>query len=321
VIAGTISTGDFVAFISYLGLITWPMMAMGWVVNLVQRGRASLDRIEHILETQPDVTDGADGGGAPPSDGDLNLADVSFWYDSAARAEGAAPALADVSLHVPRGSVLGIVGPPGSGKTTLLNLVPRIYDPTEGRVCLGGADIRDLDLKALRRQITWIPQEPFLFAGSIRSNIAFDRTHGSSPALDDAVRAAALDADVADFPAGLDTVVGERGVILSGGQKQRLALARAFFKPASILVLDDPISQVDTVTGDRIVRAVRTLAGSRTILVASHRLSAVRFADRIIVLDQGRIVESGNHDELMATDGYYAATFRLQALEEELNAA
>jgi ATP-binding cassette subfamily B protein len=218
---------------------------------------------------------------------------------------------------VPAGSFLGIVGPPGSGKTTLLNLLPRLYDPTAGRILLDGNDIRDIRLDSLRSHMAFVPQEPFLFAGSIRQNITLGDPAITEKHLGAAVAGAALGETIRSMPDGLETVVGEKGIVLSGGQKQRVALARALLTPAAILLLDDPISQVDLETGNRIINNLRRMAGTRTLVIVSHRMSAVRHADRIIALDDGRIVEAGNHDELMAGNRYYARTYRLQEIEEE----
>ena len=312
--------GDFVAFISYLGLLTWPMMALGWVTNLIQRGRASLDRINKILQTVPDIRDRRDARDLAGVDGKIDFENVCFTY--AAQENGtAAAALSDINLSIKPGQVLGIVGPPGGGKTTLINLIPRLYDNQRGKIMLDGHDIRTLKLSDLRSHIAFIPQEPFLFAGTVRDNITFGNRDVPDKRLQKAVKAAALSETINNFPDGYDTVVGEKGIILSGGQKQRIALARCLLKDADILILDDPISQVDLETGTAIINTIRAQAGSKTIVIVSHRLSAVNFADRIIALDQGRIVESGSHRQLMESDKYYAKTFRLQQIEEELDEA
>ena len=314
----TITPGDFVAFISYLGLLTWPMMALGWVTNLIQRGRASLDRINKILQTRPDIRDRSNARELAEVDGKIDFENVCFTY--AAQENGAAvAALSDINLSIKPGQVLGIVGPPGGGKTTLINLIPRLYDIQQGKILLDGYDIRTLKISDLRSHITVIPQEPFLFAGTIRDNIVFGNRDVADKMLKKAVKAAVLSETINNFPDGYDTVVGEKGIILSGGQKQRIALARCLLKDADILILDDPISQVDLETGTAIINNIREMAGSKTIVIVSHRLSAVNFADRIITLDQGRIVESGSHRQLMESDNYYARTFRLQQIEEELN--
>jgi ATP-binding cassette subfamily B multidrug efflux pump len=314
-ITATITPGDFVAFISYLGLLTWPMMAMGWVTNLIQRGTASLDRIDKILKTPPEIDDGPDAVALHRVSGRFLFENVAFAYNSDNR-----PVLTAINLKVEPGQTVGIVGPPGSGKSTLLGLIPRIYDVSAGRILLDGIDIRGLTLKSLRSRISFMPQEPFLFSGTIRENITLDDARVLEEDLLQAVRAAALYDTIQSFPDGFDTLVGEKGIILSGGQKQRIALARALLPAADVLVLDDPISQVDVETGADIVRNVRALSGNPTIFIVSHRLSAVRFADIILALDNGRIVESGSHDELMASDRYYAETFRLQELEEAYHA-
>ncbi|MEW6672234.1 MAG: ABC transporter ATP-binding protein [Thermodesulfobacteriota bacterium] len=314
-IAATITPGDFVAFISYLGLLTWPMMAMGWVTNLIQRGTASLDRIDKILTTPPEVDDGPDAVALARISGRFVFENVSFAYKPGDR-----PALDTVTLMVESGQTVGIVGPPGSGKSTLLSLVPRIYDVSTGRILLDGSDIRGLTLKSLRSRIAFMPQEPFLFSGTIRENITLAGTQAREDDLLEAVRNAALDDTIQSFPEGLETRVGEKGIILSGGQKQRIALARALLPASPVLVLDDPISQVDVETGARIIRNIRALSVGRTVFIVSHRLSALCFADIIVVLDGGRMVESGSHAELMATGRYYAKTFRLQELEEAYHA-
>ena len=315
----TITPGDFVAFISYLGLLTWPMMALGWVTNLIQRGRASLDRINHILETVPEIADAENARSLQTVQGNIVFENVSFNYASDEEA-GATAVLSQIDLSIEAGQVLGIVGPPGCGKSTLISLIPRVYDFQGGRILIDGHDIRTLKIQNLRSQIAFIPQEPFLFAGTIRENITFDNPQINRYRLEKAAIDAALFDTVNAFPDGFETVVGEKGVILSGGQKQRIALARCLLQDAGILILDDPISQVDLETGTQIINTIRDMAGQITIVIVSHRLSAVSYADRIIVLDQGRIVESGTHRTLMQSDNYYAKTFRLQEIEEDLNA-
>ncbi len=314
-IRGTITTGDFVAFISYLGLLTWPMMALGWVTNLIQRGRASLDRISTVLQTRPEVLERPGAKTLSQVSGEIRLEHVTFAYNGKPSA-GYPPALSGASLLVPAGSFVGIVGPPGSGKSTLLNLVPRLYDAHDGRILLDNVDTRDVNLHSLRSHMAFVPQEPFLFAGSVRQNITLDDPAIAESDLAAAVKDAALNETIRSMPDGLDTIVGERGIVLSGGQKQRIALARALLRPASVLLLDDPISQVDLETGTRIIKALRDMIGTRTIIIVSHRMSAVRHADRIITMDGGRIVETGTHDELMAANRYYARTYRLQEIEE-----
>lgn len=316
----TITPGDFVAFISYLGLLTWPMMALGWVTNLIQRGRASLDRVNVILQTSPAVHDREDAVALETIKGRIAFEDVSFHYGKGPDHRGTA-ALAELNFSVAPGQVLGIVGPPGSGKSTLLALLPRIYDIQQGRILLDGHDIQTLKLDNLRSHIAFIPQEPFLFAGTIRDNMAFGNRAITDEQLEKAAREASLYDTIKNFPEGFDTVVGEKGIILSGGQKQRIAIARFLLYEADLLVLDDPISQVDLETGTKIINTIRASAGQKTIIIVSHRLSAISYADQIISLDQGRIVESGTHAQLMASNRYYARTFQLQEIEEDLNEA
>jgi ATP-binding cassette subfamily B protein len=314
-IMASITPGDFVAFISYLGLLTWPMMAMGWVTNLIQRGRASLDRISTILATPPAVSDRPEARPLPSVRGALTFEKVTFAYASAGR-----PVLDQVSFQVEKGQTVGIIGPPGSGKTTLLNLIPRLYDLNAGRILLDGTDIRDVRLADLRAQIAFLPQEPFIFAASIRENITLGDRGIATTDLIQATRSAALYDTIQALPDGFDTIVGERGIMLSGGQKQRIALTRALIHAAPVMVLDDPISQVDAETASVILKTIRSLAGTCTILIVTHRLAAVRDADQIVMMDAGRIVERGRHEDLMALDGYYARTFQLQAMEENFNA-
>ena len=302
-----ITAGDFVAFISYLGLLTWPMMAMGWVTNLIQRGRASLDRIHAVLQTLPDIADSKNAVPIRKATGQLRFNHVGLSYNKTDP-----PALTDIQMDLDPGETLGIIGPPGSGKTSLLNLVLRFYDATEGHIFMDGVDIRSLRLSDLRSQIAYVPQEPFMFAGTILENLTLgDRTY-SRDKVERAAELASIYTTIQSFPLGFETVVGERGIILSGGQKQRIALARALLSHRPFLLLDDPISQVDTDTGTRIIDTVRSLAGQKTIMIVSHRISALRFADRMMSVSKGQIIEYGTHEELMANDKYYARTFRLQ---------
>ena len=315
-----ITPGEFVAFISYLGLLTWPMMAMGWVTNLIQRGKASLQRLNTILETKPHIADrpGAATRIAPPCA--LRFQGASFQYRTGGQDTSIRPVLQDIELTVEPGETVGIVGPPGAGKTTLLSLIPRLYDPTAGRILLNGIDLRDIQLNALRAMMTSVPQEPFLFAGTIRDNVTLGRTVNNDR-LEDVLEQAALTRTMALFPRGLDTLVGEKGVVLSGGQKQRIALARALLVETPLLLLDDPISQVDMATGRRLINTLEKLQGERALLIVSHRLSAIRRADRIIILNRGRIVASGDHEHLLHTSDYYAETVQMQSVTEALDAA
>lgn len=314
-ILSVITPGDFVAFINYLGLLTWPMMAMGWVTNLIQRGRASLDRIHAILLTRSEIEESPDAIHLAAPSGEITFENVGFTYPGRK-----IPALANISLTLSPGNVIGIVGPQGAGKTTLLNLVPRLYDVTEGRILLDGIDIRNIRIDDLRSNISHMPQEPILFAGTIRDNITFQSDGIDHYRLVEILRKASFDEAVFSFPNGLDTVIGEKGVILSGGQKQRTAFARTLIKDTPVYLFDDPVSQVDKETGDKLIDAIRSLAKDRCVMIVSHRLSAVQFADHIIILDKGEIAASGNHRELCKTHPYYARTFALQEMERTFNA-
>lgn len=317
----TITPGDFVAFISYLAILTWPMMALGWVTNLIQRGRASLDRLNSILQIQPEIADLPDvklnvKPNAKPVhriNGSIIFKNVSFLYK-----HGVFPVLSEIDINLEPGKVLGVVGPPGSGKTTFLSLIPRLYDVSHGQILLDKKDVKSIQISRLRSQISFVPQEPFLFAGTVRENITLGNNNIKKEELIKASAMAALYETIKSFPDGFDTVTGEKGVILSGGQKQRIALARAFLQDTPILLLDDPISQVDLETGESIIKSIRAMAGLKTIIIVSHRLSAVRLADQIITLDKGSIVESGTHARLMENNRYYAKTFCLQEVEEGL---
>lgn len=308
-ITATITTGDFVAFISYLGLMTWPMMALGWVTNLIQRGAASLDRIDKILKTKPEIKDMPDAGSIKQIQGEIVFEHVSFSYNRL-------PVLKDINVKLSPGKTLGIIGPPGSGKTTLLNLVPRLYDVHAGRILIDGTDIRTIKIQDLRSVVTFMPQEPFLFAGSIRDNIIFGNQHVSEKRVIEAAKKACLYDTIKSFSDGFDTIVGEKGIILSGGQKQRVALARALMRDTPLLILDDPISQVDFETSADIISTLKSLSSKKTIIIVSHRLSAIQHADHIITLTNGSITEAGTHTQLVASGNYYERTFYLQEIEE-----
>jgi ATP-binding cassette subfamily B protein len=314
-ILAEMTTGDFVAFISYLNLLSWPMMALGWVTNLVQRGSASLVRLKDIINREPDIREASPAVALKQPQGRIVFDRVSFAY----RSDSDEPVLKDISIQANPGNVLGIVGPPGAGKTTLLNLIPRLYDLTGGTVRIDGMDVRHIALTDLRHSIAYVPQEPFMFAGTIRDNLLFS-LGSKADAVPDRVIDRILDdvrltETLTDLPNGLDTVVGEKGVMLSGGQKQRVALARGLLTDTPILLLDDPISQVDTETGSHIVDTIARLAGQKTVIVVSHRLAAVRNAHEIISLEEGRVVEAGTHADLLTAGGYYAGVHRLQELE------
>lgn len=318
VIRGQISVGQFVTFQLFLGKLTWPMIALGWVINLAQRGTASLIRIQKILDAEPAIRDVEPLVDPGEIHGAVAFRGLTFAY--ARDGEGETPVLADVDLRVPAGQTVAVVGRTGAGKTTLLSLIPRLIDPPEGMLAVDGADVRRMPLARLRGAIGMVPQETFLFSASIRDNIALGRPEASAEEVTRAARLAALESDLASFPKGLDTMVGERGLTLSGGQKQRVALARALLREPRILLLDDCLSAVDTQTEELILGNLRKVFEGRTVFLVSHRISTVKDADLILVLDHGRIAERGSHSQLIATGGLYADLHQRQLLEEELAA-
>jgi ATP-binding cassette, subfamily B, multidrug efflux pump len=310
-----ISVGDFAAFLTYMIQLTWPVIALGWVINIFQRGTASLKRIDEIMLEQPEITDSpaVTAAGSPEAElrGAIEFRGLTFGYNGTT-------VLHDVNLTIPEGTSLAIVGPTGSGKTTLVNLIPRVYDAVPGTVLIDGHPIRDFPIDFLRRSIGFVPQETFLFSDSVRENIAFGVDDATNEAVRNAAEAANIATDIEGFPDKYATMVGERGLTLSGGQKQRTAIARAIIRNPRILILDDALSSVDTHTEDKILNHLREIMRGRTTIFISHRVSTVRNADRIAVLHGGRIVELGTHDELIARDGYYTDLYNKQLLEEEL---
>lgn len=315
VITGRLSIGDLVAFIGYLYLLAWPTMALGWLISIIQRGQAALKRLEVVFQAQPEIVDGLGDGVARKIRGEIGFHHVDFAYGAK---DNGHQILHDIDFTVPAGSTVAIVGRMGSGKSTLVNLLPRLFEVTHGAITIDGQDIRTASLAALRSWVGFVPQDPFLFSSKIKDNIAF-----ALPTIDEerirwAANVASLARDVDDFPLGYETIVGERGMTLSGGQKQRLTLARALAANSPILVLDDALSSVDTQTERAILHALRETTHGKTVLVISHRISAVRDADLIVVLEQGRIVEMGTHPDLAQRGGVYADIFQQQALEEEL---
>jgi ATP-binding cassette subfamily B multidrug efflux pump len=314
VVLGRITVGQFTAFNTYMVLLTWPVIALGWVINIFQRGTASLGRIYQLMQEKPEITDSLTVKPLPPGEelhGEIEFRNLTFSYDGNAVLHG-------IDLRIPAGTSMAIVGPTGSGKTTLVSLIPRIYDAQPGSVLIDGRPLRDYALADLRRNIGFVPQETFLFSETVRENIPFGVPKASDVEIQWAAEAANIATDIEEFPEKYRTLVGERGITLSGGQKQRTAIARALIRNPRILILDDALSSVDTHTEDKILNHLRHVMQGRTTIFISHRVSTVRNADRIAVLHGGRIVELGTHDELLALNGYYSDLYNKQLLEEEL---
>jgi ATP-binding cassette subfamily B protein len=312
ILAGAMTVGAFVAFIFYLGRMVWPLIAIGWVINLFQRGMASMKRLHEIWSAEPEPA--AYGEPCSPDGevrGEIDIRNLTFAYDGR-------PVLRDIDLHVRSGETVGIVGATGSGKSTLLALLSRQFIPPRETIRLDGCPLERIPAAVLRGALALVPQETFLFSDSIAENIRFGRSDATDEDVAAAARLAGLESDLTGFPNGIETVIGERGITLSGGQKQRTAIARAIVRNPSILLLDDALSAVDTQTEERVLRALKTLRADRTVFIVAHRVSSVKDADHIVVLAEGRIVERGTHDELVAANGIYADLYRRQALEEEL---
>ncbi len=314
VIHGEITIGDFVAFNSYLGLMIWPMMAIGWVMNVLQRGSASMDRINEILTERPEIKDAKDAFDLDIK-GDIEFKNLTFRY------EKGEPALKNINLKISQGKTIAIIGRTGSGKTTLVNLLLRLANAPKGSLLIDGIDINKITLKSLRENIGYVPQDNFLFSTSIEENIAFALEEFTEQEVFDAAKFAQVYENIMDFPEKFKTMMGERGVTLSGGQKQRVSIARAIIKDPAILILDDSLSAVDTHTEEEILKGLKKIMASRTSIIISHRVSTVKEADEIIVMDNGEIVEQGTHDSLVEHGGLYFKLHQKQLLEEKLNRA
>jgi len=314
------SVGDFTSYNVYMVQLIWPMIAIGWVVNLVQRGAASVVRIDQIMKLKPTIDDShADTGlASKPIEGSIEFRNLSFAYATASPEVKPVEVLHNISLEIPAGSSLAIVGPTGSGKSTLVSLIPRLQDAASGGILIDGRPVREYPLATLRSAIGFVPQETFLFSDTIRENIAFGVPEASDAEIEAAARTAHIGTEILEFPHGFATIVGERGMTLSGGQKQRTAIARAILRNPRILVLDDALASVDTYTEEQILSGMRTAMQGRTTILIAHRVSTARNADRVAVLIDGRIAELGTHDELLTRGGYYSDLFEKQSLEEEI---
>lgn len=307
-----LSPGEFVAFIQYLGILAWPVIAVGWVTNMLQRGLASLKRITVLLDTRSEITYPERPVMPDIVNGNIRFENVCFSYDKKVNV------LSDISMEIPAGARIGITGPPGCGKTTLLSLIPRLYDPISGRICLDGNDLKAFDPEFLRSHISFMAQEPFLFSGTIEDNILMGEGFSGNNAdeiLGQVIRICALGDTIAQMPKGLDTLVGERGVTLSGGQKQRVALARTLVHPKPVILLDDPVSHLDTRTAYRVIRGISRMNRDAVMVMVSHRLSALADCDRIYVMDNGRIADQGTHEQLKISNAFYRTSFKVQQSE------
>ncbi len=315
VMIGQITLGDFIAFNTYLGLLIWPMMALGWVINMMQRGLASLNRIHEILIVKPDIKDDSPDD-ISAIEGHICFEDVDFSYE-----EKQAPVLEGIHLNLPAGKTLAVIGGTGSGKTTLVNLILRLYDIKKGQILIDDHAIRKIPLSTLRTHIGYVPQDTFLFSATIKENIAFGKHNATMAEIEEAAKIAQIYDNIAELPLGFDTIVGERGVTLSGGQKQRMSIARALLMEPKILILDDALSAVDTHTEEEILKSLKQVMGQRTSIIISHRISTIQHADEIILLQDGKIIERGSHKSLLEQKGHYFSLYQKQLLEEEINQA
>lgn len=313
VLDGSITIGDFVAFNSYLGMLTWPVMAIGWVMNMIQRGKASMDRLNDIFNEQSEITDPGEEGMLPKLAGKIEFNNLTFAYPTSTK-----PVLQGISGEIMPGQVVGILGRTGSGKTTLLNLLVRLYNVEPGMLKLDGVDIDQISVQVLRDNIGYVPQDSFLFSATIRENIDFANTASDLAKVMDYAKIAQVYDNIVEFPKQFDTVVGERGVTLSGGQKQRIAIARALIKEPQILIMDDSLSAVDTETEEAILQNLRRIFPGKTVIIVSHRISTLQAANQILVLEEGHITQRGTHDELVLEDGLYKELYQKQLLEEQI---